>query len=260
MLCPKCGKENPEDAARCVACGAEMSASTAGSKTSGMAIASLALGVLGLLGITALAGLILGIVAISRINASGGRVKGKGLAIAGICVSSCMLLLSAMALPAAILFPVFARARESARKAGCQSNLVQVSKALKMYATDYDDIFPIAANWCDALQPHTEKLAAQEPSLDVWKCPSALNQRCGYAYNSRLSSVPVSSIQAFAEKATLFDAKGEWNTSGGAELAEARHLGSLNVAYVDGHVKGVPSLDPSWLDLDAEAPGPVASE
>src|ERR1035437_4067181 len=51
-------------------------------KTSGMAIASLVLGILGICGITALVGLILGIVALVKINRSGGRLSGQGLAIA----------------------------------------------------------------------------------------------------------------------------------------------------------------------------------
>jgi len=62
-------------------------------KTSGLAVTSLVFGVLGFCGITALIGLILGIIAVVRIKASQGRLSGRGLAIAGIAVSAFMLLI-----------------------------------------------------------------------------------------------------------------------------------------------------------------------
>jgi uncharacterized membrane protein len=59
-----------------------------------MAIASLVLGILGFLcGLSAIPGLILGIVALSQISQSRGQLTGRGLAIAGICVSAAVLLL-----------------------------------------------------------------------------------------------------------------------------------------------------------------------
>jgi len=45
---------------------------------------------------------------------------------------------------AAILFPVFARAREQARKASCQSNLKQIGLSIAMYVQDYDETYPMA--------------------------------------------------------------------------------------------------------------------
>src|SRR5262249_38807883 len=44
--------------------------------------------------------------------------------------------------PQAILFPVFAQAREKARQAGCLSNLKQIGTALMMYVQDYDETSP----------------------------------------------------------------------------------------------------------------------
>ena len=49
---------------------------------------------------------------------------------------------SAIAILAAILFPVFAQAKESAKKANCQSNCKQYSTAWMMYVQDYDSTFP----------------------------------------------------------------------------------------------------------------------
>jgi len=50
-----------------------------------------------------------------------------------------LVVIAIIAILAAILFPVFAQAREAARKASCQSNLKQIGLALKMYAQDYDE-------------------------------------------------------------------------------------------------------------------------
>src|SRR2546423_15398263 len=53
-----------------------------------------------------------------------------------------LVVIAIIALLAAILFPVFAQAREKARQAMCQSNLKQMGIAFAMYATDYDGIYP----------------------------------------------------------------------------------------------------------------------
>src|SRR4030088_2532951 len=47
-----------------------------------------------------------------------------------------------IAILAAILFPVFAQAREKARQTTCQSNLKQIGIAISMYVQDYDEEFP----------------------------------------------------------------------------------------------------------------------
>src|SRR3954465_124410 len=50
-----------------------------------------------------------------------------------------LVIIAIIAILAAILFPVFASARESARKATCQSNLKQILAASMMYSQDYDE-------------------------------------------------------------------------------------------------------------------------
>src|ERR1051325_2283873 len=52
-----------------------------------------------------------------------------------------------IAILAAILFPVFAKAREKARQAGCLSNLKQLGSAVMMYMQDYDEQFPFVLDW-----------------------------------------------------------------------------------------------------------------
>jgi len=110
-FCPNCGTETQPGSFRCVRCGTDVSRLMPplmpgeGSNSSGLAIASLVLGLMGLCsyGIFGVPGIILGIVAISRINKSQGRLGGKGLAIGGIAAGAGSLLFSLMLL--AVLIP-----------------------------------------------------------------------------------------------------------------------------------------------------------
>ena len=106
-------------------------------KTSGLAIASLACGVLGCLCLPAVAGVVLGIMALLKINKSQGKLGGKGLAIAGLCVSGFMLLLSP-----GMLLPALARAKGKAAQINCVNNLKQIGLGARMYADDHKDVLP----------------------------------------------------------------------------------------------------------------------
>src|SRR5438067_13389718 len=53
-----------------------------------------------------------------------------------------LVVIGIIAILAAILFPVFARARESARRSTCLSNLKQIGTSTLMYLQDYDDTYP----------------------------------------------------------------------------------------------------------------------
>ena len=75
-----------------------------------------------------------------------------------------LVVIAIIAILASILFPVFGRARENARRASCQSNLKQMALGLKQYTQDYDEKFPLAANsanntagyasaWAPSIQP-----------------------------------------------------------------------------------------------------------
>jgi len=88
----------------------------------------------------------------------------------GFTLIELLVVIAIIALLAAILFPVFARAREAAKKASCQSNLHQIGLAIIQYVNDYDAQYPSGAggsyaNW-------TEQVAPYIKNLQVFYCPS----------------------------------------------------------------------------------------
>ena len=64
----------------------------------------------------------------------------------GFTLIELLVVIAIIAILAAILFPVFARARESARKTQCLSNMKQLGNAVMMYTNDYDEYFPEMAS------------------------------------------------------------------------------------------------------------------
>jgi prepilin-type processing-associated H-X9-DG protein len=197
-------------------------------KTSGMAIASLVCGLFGCFLLPALIGLVLGIASLVKINRSQGRLGGKGVAIAGLCVSGFML----MFLPiwAALFLPALAKAKARAQTVNCVNNLKQLALAARMYANDSGDRFPYATNWCDTLQSYSG-------GQRIYRCPASRNTVSGYGYNAAVSGRP----EADVHPATVlfFEIDGGWNVSGGpADLVQRpRHGRIVNVAFADGSVR-----------------------
>lgn len=94
-----------------------------------------------------------------------------------------LVVIAIISILAAILFPVFARARENARRTSCLSNLKQVALGVRMYGQDYDERMPAERRdamsdadisqsnpygWADALQPYLK-------STQIFQCPSETN-------------------------------------------------------------------------------------
>jgi prepilin-type N-terminal cleavage/methylation domain-containing protein len=85
----------------------------------------------------------------------------------GFTLIELLVVIAIIAILAAILFPVFARAREAARSKACISNLKQLNTALKMYMGDYDQRFPLALNRYDRLVAQNWDTPAQfEKQID----------------------------------------------------------------------------------------------
>src|SRR5262249_29715184 len=91
-----------------------------------------------------------------------------------------LVVIAIIAILAAILFPVFAQARDRARSAACLSNVKQIGTGLLMYTQDYDEPVPQHAadytdplgaaagpNWAKALLPYSKNTA-------IFKCPSSV--------------------------------------------------------------------------------------
>lgn len=85
-----------------------------------------------------------------------------------------LVVIAIIAILAAILFPVFARARENARRASCQSNLKQIGLGIVQYTQDYDESYPrsydsgndvFATTWMGRIQPYVK-------STQILLCPS----------------------------------------------------------------------------------------
>ena len=76
-----------------------------------------------------------------------------------------LVVIAIIAILAAILFPVFASAREKARQASCQSNLRQLGMATLMYVQDYDETFPLYQyNDCQGFTCYQYWFALRTPS------------------------------------------------------------------------------------------------
>ena len=211
-------------------------------QTSGLAIASLVLGIVGMCGITALAGLILGIVSLVKINRSGGRMSGQGLAIGGICLSAFMLLVS-IPFMAAMTLPALARAKQKAQTINCINNMKQLGLAVRVYAVNHNDQLPPAAAWCDKIQTNVG-------SPKVFECPSEPGRRCGYAFNTKLDGKKQSEIDPHT--VLLFESEAGWNACGGAgDLQPHTHSGrTVNVALADGAAMQIPLERLSTLRWD----------
>ena len=146
--CPRCGYQLLPGETECPKCkGADASTpntSSGSPRTSGLAIAALVVGILALCGgILALPGLILGIASLVQVNRSEGRLGGRGMAWSAIGLSLVGIVVFGFFTMGVILYPVFARAREAARKATCLANMKQIGLATLMYAQDYDGALPI---------------------------------------------------------------------------------------------------------------------
>ena len=113
-----------------------------------------------------------------------------------------LVVIAIIAILAAILFPVFARARENARRASCMSNLKQIGLGIMQYTQDYDEHLPAGfLSYAGAVYPdgstHTESwrvaIFPYVKSVQVFNCPSADSflewkggyyiTRAAYAYN-----------------------------------------------------------------------------
>lgn len=219
-------------------------------KTSGLAIASLVLGIFGIFtcGLTAIVGLILGIVGLCAINKRAEQLKGKGLAIAGIITSAILIVLMPfMAIIAAILMPSFASARTQARTVVLKSNAKQICLAMAMYCDDNDGQFPPAENWPDVLKPYigNEKILTS---------PFAPEAGRAWAINKNLDGRKRQDIKQPHRVVLVFEARFSSPPAGGRELLSEKPgtIRGYVIGFLDGHAELV---RPERLDEFIWTPG-----
>ena len=200
----------------------------------------------------------------------------------GFTLIELLVVIAIIAILAAILFPVFAKAREKGRAASCLSNLRQLSTGVQMYTQDYDEnywAYYYFGNqlWSVYIEPYLK-------NRQVFICPSTIAQPTvgaigsnkqqynfggmlgSYVWNgnfygaNNLNGIPDASLANKVEPSrTYLFGDGIWVDSWPDPVAEAfppggtfnpagintamgricidRHLGGVNVAFCDGHVK-----------------------
>lgn len=188
-----------------------------------------------------------------------------------------LVVIAIIAILAAILFPVFGRARENARTSSCASNLKQIGLAFIQYTQDYDESYPIAGGslkfkdpdlskargWMEQIFPYTK-------SEQIYKCPSDTFSNAGtdskYSYfmSARAAYIAAGNAAAATREVSiqfpsLFITGGDTDTSiftvddadkddysnnlmgsgvnGTVNYDSKRHLGGQNILFADGHVK-----------------------
>jgi prepilin-type N-terminal cleavage/methylation domain-containing protein/prepilin-type processing-associated H-X9-DG protein len=183
----------------------------------------------------------------------------------GFTLIELLVVISIIALLAAILFPVFARARENARRSSCISNAKQLSLGIVMYAQDYDErMMPLyygTVYWPYLTLPYTK-------SQQILNCPSesgakyvattdpvySWNTNVDYGMSMQLSGgLPagvrgpaLSQIAKPSETVLLADTTNNWQVQPsviGANPAVYRHLDTTVVAFCDGHAKPMRKAD-----------------
>lgn len=164
-----------------------------------------------------------------------------------------LVVIAIVAVLAAILFPVFARARENARRASCQSNEKNLMLSVMQYTQDYDERMPL--HWAGGVDPKLQWVQTLQPyvkNFQVFFCPSAKDKNSGatvssaniaYGYNfAYLNAVALAAINEPSETIVLADT-GLNGTSyvidrtNATRLPNDIHLEGCNFAFADGHVK-----------------------
>ncbi len=184
-----------------------------------------------------------------------------------------LVVIAIIALLAAILFPVFARAREQARRSSCANNLKQIGVAVLQYTQDFDEMYFPTQVSAGSGQTLVSRLETYMKNQQVYVCPSGSRSTTPpnsiatqkdylwvaaagwtrptqghYGFNLNLndlngsgqpSALSLSNVPTPAATVMLFDSS--WYEAAGPTDDQVRggmrHLNGANFCYGDGHVK-----------------------
>ncbi|MFO8082151.1 MAG: DUF1559 domain-containing protein [Armatimonadota bacterium] len=187
----------------------------------------------------------------------------------GFTLIELLVVIAIIAILAAILFPVFARAREKARQTSCQSNLKQLGLGIQMYMQDYDEtILPARLGGSPNNVCWTEMLYPYLNNDQIFICPShstpvtssgtdgypksyglnyeihTFNTYHGYSANPIDVWPPVSMAQLKEPAELISAADYDFNQPGVHfhtvdDRVDWRHNEMANILFLDGHVKSM---------------------
>ena len=174
----------------------------------------------------------------------------------GFTLIELLVVIAIIAILAAILFPVFQKVRENARRASCQSNLKQIGLAIIQYNQDADELYPIT-EWRDSSGANAQTWASEiypfAKSTGLFHCPDDSIQAtspstAGYMNNGYWNIGP-GSTQMHTSYLYNDDFGGAATGSNGAPTALAQVTASSNtVIAIDGGTNALSTQLPSaWV-------------
>jgi hypothetical protein len=222
--------------------------STEAGQRSRLAVASLILGLSGFVTfVTAVIGLILGIVALVKINRSRGAQRGTPLAAAGVAVSAlAMVVVPIVALYAALMVPIMTTAVSSVHEAQDTQRLMVLVQSVREYAAERGGELPPTDDWLEVLDRAGLRASSYAFSMSD---PSAGR---AYAMNARLEGGRLGDVRDPSNTILFFEVGPGAPMAGGPELLpeEPRYESGYVVVTVDGEVQLVDASEISLLGWD----------
>ena len=183
----------------------------------------------------------------------------------GFTLIELLVVIAIIAILAAILFPVFSKAREKARQTQCTNNQRQIAIAISLYAQEHDETLPDSVSvWqqiklTSALNSNTA--LAQAAAGSVTRCPNMTSKANGYVYNNQLSRVGLGDRNIVDPTSVMLIADGQHSGSSASanvafsisDLDMVRHAGNYITASLDGSIRNVKSTDVATWNAAAGA-------